>query len=182
MRSGTKRQLIGHRGNHDPLSFWCRSWRGHRKGVGLFLIIHLAAYFRACLMGYSRVLPFLGWVWFILGCFVAFYELNLPCVSRHNHGVCLSHFSELETGDKQAFDTHNQTPIQTRIQTRFLGRRVYRPVSSRGYKTFVSASLRVSSSSGDHRAIKSHKFVAFKSGRLNGYQNGFAFIEGDLVG
>ena len=33
--------------------------------------------------------------------------------------VCLSHFSELETGDKQAFDTHNQTPIQTRIQTRF---------------------------------------------------------------
>ena len=34
-------------------------------------------------------------------------------------GVCLSHFSELETGDKQAFDTHNQTPIQTRIQTRF---------------------------------------------------------------
>ena len=64
----------------------------------------------------------------------------------------------------------------------FLGRRVYRPVSSRGYKTFVSASLRVSSSSGDHRAIKSHKFVAFKSGRLNGYQNGFAFIEGDLVG
>ena len=41
---------------------------------------------------------------------------------------------------------------------------------------------RVSSSSGNHRAIKSHKFVAFKSGRLNGYQNGFAFIEGDLVG
>ena len=33
--------------------------------------------------------------------------------------MCLSHFSELETGDKQAFDTHNQTPIQTRIQTRF---------------------------------------------------------------
>ena len=33
--------------------------------------------------------------------------------------MCLSHFSELETGDKQAFDTHNQTPIETRIQTRF---------------------------------------------------------------
>ena len=96
--------------------------------------------------------------------------------------MCLSHFSELETGDKQAFDTHNQTPIQTRIQTRFSDVVFIGPFLVGGYKTFVSASLRVSSSSGDHRAIKSHKFVAFKSGRLNGYQNGFAFIEGDLVG
>ena len=38
---------------------------------------------------------------------------------EREHRVCLSHFSELETGDKQAFDTHNQTPIETRIQTRF---------------------------------------------------------------
>ena len=126
--------------------------------------------------------------------------------------VCLSHFSELETGDKQAFDTHNQNADT---------KRVYKPVSRTsclsapflvgGIKTLRSCSAqfdpgigtalgmvegpkcireskrlcvyrRVSSSSGDHRAIKSHKFVAFKSGRLNGYQNGFAFIEGDLVG
>ena len=120
--------------------------------------------------------------------------------------VCLSHFSELETGDKQAFDTHNQTPIQTRIQTRFSDVVFIGPFLVGGIKRLslllcaaavrsltpelelhweskrLCVYRRVSSSSGDHRAIKSHKFVAFKSGRLNGYQNGFAFIEGDLVG
>ena len=33
--------------------------------------------------------------------------------------VRLSDFSELETGDKQAFETHIQTPIQTGIETCF---------------------------------------------------------------
>ena len=120
--------------------------------------------------------------------------------------MCLSHFSELETGDKQAFDTHNQTPIQTRIQTRFSDVVFIGPFLVGGIKRLslllcaaavrsltpelelhweskrLCVYRRVSSSSGDHRAIKSHKFVAFKSGRLNSYQNGFAFIEGDLVG
>ena len=99
--------------------------------------------------------------------------------------MCLSHFSELETGDKQAFDTHNQTPIQTRIQTRFSDVVFIGPFLVGGIKRLsllLCAAAVLSSSSGDHRAIKSHKFVAFKSGRLNGYQNGFAFIEGDLVG
>ena len=34
-------------------------------------------------------------------------------------GVRLSRFLKLETGDKQAFDTPNETPIQTGCQTRF---------------------------------------------------------------
>ena len=54
--------------------------------------------------------------------------------------VCLSDFSELETGDKQAFDTHNQNADTNTYTNPFLGRRVYRPVSgtsSRGYNTSV---------------------------------------------
>ena len=82
--------------------------------------------------------------------------------------VCLSHFSELETGDKQAFDTHNQTPIETRIQTRFSDVVFIDPFLVGGIKRLSLRSCSAQFDPGIGTALGIRNVYA--------NQNGFAFI------